>query len=193
MSHPISRQGVLTRIATTAKFRRFKRDESGLAMTEFAIIAPFLITAWLGATTFADLQTVSNRTSRVAATVSDIIAQGETVSQARADAAFSAADAILGPGVAAGMNLFVAGLEIQADGRPVVKWSFAYKGGSKPQVGQTYAINGSTNVTLRNDFVVTAEAKVQHEPVFASALTGSQLYEYDAYNVPRNGREIKVE
>ncbi len=162
-------------------------------MTEFAIIAPFLITAWLGATTFADLQTVSNRTSKVAATVSDIIAQGETVSQARADAAFSAADAILGPGVAARMNLYVAGLEIQPNGRPIVKWSYGYRGSSKPTVGQVYPINGSTNVTLRNDFVVTAEARVNHNPVFAQSLTGTQVYNYDAYNVPRNGREIKVE
>ena len=162
-------------------------------MTEFAIVAPFLITAWLGATTFADLQTVSNRTSKVAATVSDIIAQGETVSQERADAAFSAAGAILGPGIAAGMNLYVAGLEIQPDGRPVVKWSYGYKGSSKPAVGQTYPINGSTKVTLRNDFVVTAEARVTHDPVFAKALTGSQVYNYDAYNVPRNGRKITVE
>lgn len=189
----MSHQGILSRIAATAKFRRFRRDESGLAMTEFAIIAPFLITAWLGATTFADLQTVSNRTSRVAATVADIIAQGETVNQARADAAFSAADAILGPGVAAKMNLYVVGLEIQANGKPQVKWSYGYNNSSKPQVGQTYAINGSTTVALRNNFVVAAEARVTHDPIFAQSIAGSQVYNYDAYNVPRSGREITVE
>ncbi|MEL6751050.1 MAG: TadE/TadG family type IV pilus assembly protein [Pseudomonadota bacterium] len=170
---------------------RFKREDSGVAMYEFAIVMPFLFAAWLGVAAVADSQQVSTKVSRVTQTVADIIAQSATVNSTRANTAFQAIDAMLDPTNAAKMQLYVAGLEIDNNGRAKVKWSYA-KRGPKPGVGSTYTLPPTLRSSSAVDFVVVAKGSLKYKPIFGDNLIDEHTMVYEHLFSPRVSDDISV-
>ena len=169
---------------------RFARDDKGLALTEFAIAMPFLFAAWLGVCTLVDGETVSTRTSRSVSTVVDIITQAAVVNNERANTAFKAVDALMGPAMGADVNLYVVGLDIDSTGKAKVVWSVAKKG-VKPAIGSVYPVPVSLRNRAAGQFLVAAKGSYKHSPIFGKNLIGDLTYDYEHFFAPRHSDTIE--
>lgn len=78
-------------------FRRFRRDKSGLAAVEFALILPVMITMFFGVEELSLALSCRANVVNVASTTADLVAQQSTTTVADINNTFKAANAILYP------------------------------------------------------------------------------------------------
>lgn len=173
--------------------KKFWHDDSGNNGIEFAIVAPFLILLLVGIIWITDTERVSTQASLVSATVSDIIARAETVTEDTLDSTMFAADAMMG-NRGSDLQIYVAGIENQvvsydAGGnavyKPIVIWvrSRNIQDLSVPAVGTQYQINQSLVDNV--PFVVTSKVRFKHLPAVGPDIMGQQIYEYEHTFAPR--------
>lgn len=77
--------------------RRLPGNQTGIAAVEFALIVPFLLLLYLGATDLTQALAVDRKLGQIATTVSDLVAQEASISQSQVNAFFEAGTAIMRP------------------------------------------------------------------------------------------------
>jgi Flp pilus assembly protein TadG len=102
---------------------RFAAANSGMAATEFAMVAPVMILMWFGVTELADAYDASTKATAVASTAADLIAQEKIVCDAEMTDAFSALTAIMYPFPPNNMKIRISSLIDNGNGTVKVAWS----------------------------------------------------------------------
>lgn len=95
---------MLRRLADLFRLRGFARDRRGVSAVEFALVAPILIVAYLGLAELALGMMASRRASHLAATIGDLAAQSETLTDANITDLFAIGTSMMDP-FATGTNL----------------------------------------------------------------------------------------
>ncbi|MDA8870214.1 pilus assembly protein [Rhizobiaceae bacterium] len=172
---------------------RFRQDDKGIAMVEFAMVLPFLVALWLGLAMLADMENTSTRVSRVTATIGDIVAQSSEVTDDDLDKTFRAAEAFMGTEKASKLQMYVVGLKIDEDGKVTVAWS---RGKNLtdvplPQEDAPYTVPANLTVGAENTFLVAAYGKFIHQPLYGSRFKTDYEYEYENFFAPRLTDEIE--
>jgi len=112
----------------------FAKAQEGIAYFEFAIIAPILVALLTGSIELTRYMLVTQKIEKVAMTIPDITAQGQTVSTADLDNFMLAAAQLMKP------------YDFGADGYVIitsVSQSGVYSAGNQPKVNWQYAGGGS--------------------------------------------------
>jgi len=104
---------------------RFAAANSGMAATEFAMIAPVMILMYFGVTEIADGYDANTKATAVASTAADLIAQEKEVCDAEMTDAFTALNAIMFPFPPNSMKIRVSSLIDNGNGNVKVAWSDA--------------------------------------------------------------------
>ena len=78
-------------------FRDCLSNRSGVSAVEFALILPVLLTMYFGVVEIGNALTITRRTSIVASTAADLVAQEKTTSSNGLKDAFAASKSILAP------------------------------------------------------------------------------------------------
>ncbi len=105
--------------------RGFANASSGLAATEFALIAPVMIVMYFGLVEFTLAQDAKTKSSTVASTAADLIAQEKEVCDAEVTDTFAALNAIMFPFAINNMQVRVSSVVQNPDGTYKVAWSDA--------------------------------------------------------------------
>ena len=111
---------------------RFAAATSGMAATEFAIIAPVMLVLWFGATEIANAYDASTKVTTVASTAADLIAQEKVVCDAEMTDAFAALTALMYPFSSTGMKVTISSLIDNGNGTVKVDWSDALNATARP-------------------------------------------------------------
>lgn len=111
-----------------ARLRRFARASSGLAALEFALLAPIMLTLLFGSIETIDALGANRRVQNVAASLADVIARDNSVSEDEITGLWAALDILMFPEDGAGMGVTVSSISIDADLNANVEWSRAYNG-----------------------------------------------------------------
>jgi Flp pilus assembly protein TadG len=90
---PISKMWVCARHAV----ERLRKDCSGIAATEFAVIVPLMLVMFFGTVEFSSGVAVDRKVTLVARTLSDLTSQGTTATDTTLGNSFAAANAIFYP------------------------------------------------------------------------------------------------
>lgn len=101
----------------------FRRDARGVSAVEFALVAPVLITTFMGLAELSQGMTVQRRTSHAASAVGDLVAQADKMTDASMAATWQAATTILNPFSTTPLKLRVTSITGDATGTPKVDWS----------------------------------------------------------------------
>jgi len=120
--------------------RRFGRDQSGVSALEFALIAPLMLTVYLG--TFEVTQGIAmDRLVKLnASTITNLVAQYTTISSSRdMPDLFAATGQIMKPYPQAAPVTVVSCISIDAQGNATIAWSQS-SGGSSRKVGQAVTV-----------------------------------------------------
>jgi Flp pilus assembly protein TadG len=122
--------------------RRFLRSfgsDKGVAAVEFALIAPLMITTYLGSSELCNLLLSNRKVTNVTAATTDLVAQATSLSNAQMNDVFSAAAAIMDPFDTSSLQIVVTSVVADVNGVPKVAWSDGFNKGAYA-VGSSYIL-----------------------------------------------------
>src|SRR6218665_735715 len=131
--------------------RKFLRagvnDERGVAAVEFALVLPLLLGLYLGSVEVSRLYTADQKVAILASSVADLVArQKDTIGATTLDDYFAAAAPVMQPLNTAGLGQVVSLVQIEADGKAVVKWSVASGSGSVRDTDSPFPLAATTRI-----------------------------------------------
>ncbi|OXT01815.1 hypothetical protein B7H23_02360 [Notoacmeibacter marinus] len=161
--------------------RRFRRDDRGVAATEFAIIAPFLLVAYLGSVELAAGIDAAKKVSRSAGVVADLVTQGDTYTASELGELIDIGMANIQPYSRSNPMIALYGIEMDDSSgtvRAKVAWSIAKTKGSslgQPVAAGTILSDVPANLLVKDTFLVRAVTDLSYKSLSlgATEFTGN--------------------
>ncbi len=167
--------------------RRFCADRRGVSAVEFAMIAPLMITLYLGGVEVTQGVSVSRKTTLVARTVADLVAQDTNVTNADMSDILSASAAVASPYSTSNLKVTVSSVTIDASGKATIAWSDSLNGTAR-SVGSAVTLNSA--LAVPNSSLIWGEVSYNYKPMFGWVLTGTFNLGDTIYMRPRNANFI---
>jgi Flp pilus assembly protein TadG len=162
---------------------RFRADLAGLSAVEFALVLPIMLTLYLGGVELSDALTINRKITHVTSTLADLVAQSKTITDSDMEDIFDAAESIMAPYEATGLEMVVSGISIDADGVATVSWSDT-RGGTALTVNSTYT-GLPVGVAQASTFLVVAKVNYDYTPIIGYVMTGTYDLHDQFYLRPR--------
>lgn len=105
------------------QLRKFRRAQSGVAATEFALVAPVLVVLLLGTVEACNALECHQKVTMLASTAADLVAQAMTVTPSDINNVFAATDAVIYPFSAANAKIVISSIISDGNGEGTVAWS----------------------------------------------------------------------
>lgn len=179
-------------VSLLRKFKAFKRAQSGVAYLEFAITLPFLLALFMGSVDVTRYILIAQKLEKVSTTVSDLVAQYQTMGTTQLNTLILAAGQVMQP-YSFGSDGYVIVTSVTKTGTnpPVVNWQYAGGGTwSRPSLIGTQGSIATlpAGFTLNDkDNVIIAEVFYNYSPLIPnSVISGGQIYKLSVYK-PRLG------
>ncbi|OAP41511.1 pilus assembly protein [Sinorhizobium glycinis] len=151
---------------------RLSRDRRGVGGVEFAIVAPLLIMAYIGAFEISVGFTVLRKVARASSAVADLVSQEPDVDTAFLDGMNDVTESILAPYSGTNYTLKITGIQVTGTTTGTVLWSRDQDGGTPYPANSTTAVPAELEAV--NAFVVRTELVVPHDLLlFAPDLSSS--------------------
>lgn len=170
---------------TGSLLRRFSSDRKGAAAVEFAIIAPLLITLYLGTMEISRGLQVNKKVGRAASSVADLIAQIDegALDKATIESIMKIGKATLQPYNLTQPTIIATGISIDAAGNPTVSWSrqLADTVASKPYVAGTAVTTVPIKLKIASTFLIKVETKLEYRSVTSWSLAKNKSDASGAY------------
>ena len=178
---------------------RFSRASEGIAAFEFAIIAPLLLTLFMGSIEVTRYVLITQKAQKTAMTIANVVAQAQAINNAALANIVDVASQIMQP-YTFGANGYVIISSVTQTGvqtnlnPPKVSWQYRGGGNMNPapgsKIGQT---NGTAtlpnNLPLNNgDNIIVTEVFYNYTPMIATngILGNSTIYQVGLFK-PRLG------
>lgn len=166
--------------------RKFLGCVKGVALIEFAVFAPVLVTFFLGAADLTRYILIAYKVDRIASTSGNIIARMDVFAEARFTEIFAAAPQIASPfDFATKGKVILSGVKYDATLGKKITW-VRTGGGSLVHTSQIGNLNGAatfpTAFTMTTgELVVVAEVYYQFEAMFMSVFLPNEVLRRVAY------------
>lgn len=172
--------------------RRFIDDRRGVGAIEFAIIAPLLVMAYIGAFEVSVAITMSRKINRAASTVSDLLTRSETTNKATLDTMKEVTKNVIMPFPQDGYSLKITGISVDVNGNATVAWSRDQAAAAPYAKGS--AVTLPSDMDAKSTFIVRTELTVPHTILLMAPGLTSQLNKIDlgktSYFRQRVGKKI---
>lgn len=168
--------------------RELQRDDSGLSALEFALVAPVMITMYMGAVELSHALTIDRRVTSVASAIADLVAQSEEISSSDVDDIFAAASTIMLPYSADPISIVVSSVVADEENKTTVAWSCAHNGTARAEDEELPLPEG---LTQPFSSVIMAEVSYIYTPPVGEFVTGGITLTDTFYLRPR--RSLTVE
>lgn len=160
--------------------RRLIKDERGVSAVEFALVAPLMVSLYLGCVEISGGVSADRKVSLTASTVANLVAQSTTLSSDDMNNVLDAATAIMQPYSASGLSITVSCIAIDGNKAATVKWSKARNG--TPLSGTA---NIPTDLKVPNTQIILAQASYIYTPTVGYTITGPLTLSDRMYMMPR--------
>ena len=158
---------------------RFLRSQTGIAAVEFALIAPILLLLYLGATDLTQALAIDRKLGTFASTVSDLVAQEETLNSAKIAGLSDAGLAIMRPFSAEDTDLRLTVFDLSGTA-PEVTCDWATP--NAPSAGE---LPDEMLALADGRFVVLASARYNYQPMFATIFNATMPLEQRSFHIAR--------
>lgn len=173
--------------------RTFLHHEHGIAVTEFALIAPFLLLLLLGSIEIARYLQINQKADKIAYTAADVVAQSKSVSTALMDQLLSASQDMMNPySFGSDGIIYITSVTKSAGNYPTVNWRYSGGGSLSGQSSQLGSVGSSATLpgglTLADrDNVIIAEVYYRFRPLFGVNIVSTRVLYKTAIYKPRLG------
>ncbi len=149
-------------------FRRFLDAQEGFAATEFALIAPLMITLYFGTTEISDALAANSKVTSMASSAADLVAQADTIHDGDIADVFAALNAIMFPYNKADTKIVISSLIDAGSGNAKVDWSDAQNATARTK---------GTFVTVPSGLVASGGSVILAEVTYNySSPAGKMIY-----------------
>jgi Flp pilus assembly protein TadG len=162
--------------------RGFARDRDGVSAIEFALIAPLMITLYLGGVEVTQAVAVDRKTTLIAHTVADLVAQVASVTNADMQDVLNASAAVAAPYVVSNLKVTVSSVVIDANGKATIAWSDTLNGTARA-VGSVIALPSA--LAVANTSLIWGEVTYAYKPMVGWVITGTLNLGDQIYMRPR--------
>jgi Flp pilus assembly protein TadG len=167
--------------------RHFLADTHGLGAVEFALIFPLMLVLYFGAFEITQMLTADRRTTSVAYTAADLVAQAASISNGEMNDVFAASSAIMKPFSTDGLSIRITSVVANAAGVNKVAWSDGHKIAPR-SVGSNFDL--PAGLTTPGTSVIVAEVFYTYTSPISSAVTKSINFKEVSYLKPRRANSI---
>lgn len=164
------------------RISRFASDRRGVSAVEFALIAPLLITLYIGIVQVTLGLSADRKLTAAASTVADLVAQSESINGGGLADIFAAGDAVLQPYPSDGLSIRVTSLRADSAGNVSLVWSqgrgmVARRAGELPDLPE--------GVLLPDGGVIVVESGYAYAGPFGESEIGEFNLSETVYMRPR--------
>ncbi|WP_411820421.1 TadE/TadG family type IV pilus assembly protein [Hyphococcus formosus] len=160
----------------TGFVRRWKKAESGLAATEFAVLLPVLILLFFGLIEASNAMTVNRKVAISANTLADLVAQSEEIKESEVDDLFEGVMEMIRPNDPSGMTLKLSSVILDEDGDPVVHWSRDNKGGKPYAEGQEFTKLSDDTIIPSIASLIIVEMSYTYQPSITNRVMDTPIH-----------------
>ncbi len=170
--------------------RRFARDRSGVSALEFALIAPVMLTLYLGTFQVTQGLAMDQLVKLNASTITNLVAQYTTISSSHdMPDLFAATGQIMAPYPQAQPATVVSCISIDAKGAATIAWSQA-SGGAARSVGQAVVLPPALDKP--NTELILGETTMPYRSVIPFLPLGTWNLRASSYMFPRASSTITL-
>lgn len=159
---------------------RFCRDRRGVSAVEFALLAPVMITLYVGCAEISDGVGADRKVTMTAAALANLASQVGTISTSDMTNIMDATSAIIAPYSTSQLSITVSCISIDSQNRATVKWSVT-RGGT----ARSGSITIPSALAVANSQLVLGEASYQYRPTVGYTVTGTLNLSDRMYMSPR--------
>jgi len=179
------------------KINRFLKRKDGVAAVEFALIAPVMLTMYVGVVETGNFLSIDQKVTTAAASIADLVARAPHIDDDEMALMFEAIAVIMRPSDITDMEIVVTAVKAEDDGngglRYRVKWSNTANGNAPARDADTFLPIPTTSQPPVNadDYLVVSELSYTYQPVIQGApgvsaiLHGGIKIEDIFYDSPR--------
>ena len=168
----------------------FRRDPRGLATVEFALVLPFTLVLFTGAIMYGDAIAIDRKVTLTTRTVTDLVTQVSTISQADLTTAMAASAQIVAPYSATPMTVTVSEVQTDSAGKATVTWSQKYPSGAGRPKQQVIAL--PSTIDTANATFILGEVTYTYTPAIGYRVTGPMTLSDQTYMSPRVSAAIPL-
>jgi Flp pilus assembly protein TadG len=159
---------------------RFAGDRRGVSAVEFALLAPLMISLYLGSIEVTDGVIADRKVTLTAAALANLSAQVATISTADMTNILDASSAIIAPYDKSKLKITVSCVNIDANKNATVKWSVTRNGAVR-----NGAIAIPPALAVANSQLIFGEASYDYTPIVGYTITGTLTLSDQMYMSPR--------
>lgn len=167
---------------------RFRRDKSGLAALEFALILPIMVVLYLGGFEVSEAFMINRKVTHATSVLGDLVAQAETISDDQMDNILDAVTTVMNPYPVDDLDIVVSGITIDDEGVATVAWSDSR---NMTAYGEGAPYDLPDGISQPNTFLIAAEVRYHYTPTFGEALTGTFDLHDEFFLRPRLQNEVE--
>ena len=172
-------------------FNRYSKDKSGLAATEFALVAPIMIFLFFAVVEGSDTLTASRKVSLAANTLSDLVAQELSIEKDQLADLFVGMENIIDDRNISVDFTVVSVIKDPGTDQPVVHWSRDSNNNEPFSAGSPYTKLPDPSLLDDTESLIVGEVSYNYVPTFTSFLIGAKTIENTATRWPR--RSLRVQ
>ncbi|WP_443749169.1 TadE/TadG family type IV pilus assembly protein [Asticcacaulis solisilvae] len=181
--------GILRRLANMVRLRSFVDDRRGVSAVEFALIAPILIMIYLALAELTLGMMASRRTSHLAATIGDLAAQSENLTNANITDLWAIATSMMQPfDTGTILKMRLTSVTMGSDSKARVNWSQAQN--MTPYTANAVITTISTSQIASGESLMMTEVEYDYTSPIGNFLPGTSKFTDTFYHHPRNGQAV---
>jgi Flp pilus assembly protein TadG len=159
---------------------RFRGDRRGVSAVEFALLAPLMITLYVGCAEVSDGVSADRKVTLTAAALANLAAQVTTISTTDMTNILDASSAIISPYSTTQLTITLSCVNIDANKNATVKWSV-----SRGATARSGTITIPSALAVANSQLLFGEATYQYRPTVGYTVTGTLNLKDQMYMSPR--------
>lgn len=172
---------------------RLRAEQQGIAMVEFALALPVLMTLFYGTVEVTRYVLITQKVEKLAHAVADMTAQSATATTATLDQVMAAASDIMNPYTMSSNGRIIISSLYRAAGETDATVSWRYEGGGTLSATSTLGAVGATPVMPtaftfeERENVIAGEVYYEFSPLISSQFFGTTTIYRIAFYKPRLG------
>jgi Flp pilus assembly protein TadG len=169
------------------RLRDFARGQGGMAAVEFAVLLPFMLTAYLGGVEIGDGVAIDRKVAITTRSVADLASRSPKITDADMANILGASSTIIAPYPAGPLAVTISGITVDAKGKATIDWSNTLNG-TAHAVGSAVTLPGTLNSPLA--YYVWGEVQYAYTPTLGYVMTGTWNLTNQIFMSPRESATI---
>jgi Flp pilus assembly protein TadG len=170
-----------------SRLRGFGRAEGGMAAVEFAVILPFMLTAYLGGVEIGDGVAIDRKVAITTRAVADLASRYPKINDAQMTTILGAASTIIAPYASGPLAVTISGVTVDSRGNATIDWSNTLNGTAHTR-GSPVTLPGTLNSP--SAYYVWGEVKYAYTPTLGYVMTGTWNLTNQIFMSPRESATI---